>query len=129
MSRLCFRFTNDTFGKVRLQTNASKNADFLNYIRQQTRKKHLCRIIRHLNPFMNSNNCNFTFKISDKTMLCGWSFLPEWLPNACPTEDKGTGLHWLWPLKEKSKITYPGLRFNASCGFPLENKRLNGSRI
>ena len=58
------------------KTNAATSADFLNYVGQQTKKNTFTGIIGHLNPFVNANNCNFTLKISDKTMLCGWSFLP-----------------------------------------------------
>ena len=69
-------YSHQKFGQVRLPTNAARNADFLNYIGQQTCKNTFAGIIGHLNLFVNSNNCNFTFKITDKTMLCGWSFLP-----------------------------------------------------
>ena len=69
---------------VRLQTNAATNADFLNYIGQQTRKNTFARIIEHLNPFVNANNFNFTFEISDKTMLCGWSYFKVMAAHAMP---------------------------------------------
>ena len=87
MSQPFFRFTNDTlekvllmnsrharrgemrprlyyghpkFGQVRLPTNTATNADFLNYIGQQTCYNTFAGINRHLNLFVNSNNCNFT---------------------------------------------------------------------
>ena len=44
------------FGQVRLPTNA---AMFLNYIGQQTCQDTFAQINGHLNPFVNSNNCNF----------------------------------------------------------------------
>ena len=63
-------------GLVILQTNASTNADFLNYIGQQARKNHLCRD----DWTFELNYCNFTFKISDKTTFAGGLFYR----NGCP---------------------------------------------
>ena len=54
-------YSHPKFGQVRLPTNAATNADFLNHIGQQTCYTTFARINGHLNLFVNSNNCNFTF--------------------------------------------------------------------
>ena len=53
-------YSHPKFGQVRLPTNAATNADFLHYIGQQTCKNTYAQINGHLDPFVNSNNCNFT---------------------------------------------------------------------
>ena len=75
--------------------NAATYADFLNYIGQQTRKNTFAWIIGHLNPFVNSNNCNFPFQISDVMRVVFFYH------NGCPmpvrpTQDESTSLSNCW---------------------------------
>ena len=46
--------------QVRLQTNAATKPDFHNQFGLQTCYTTFAEINGHLNPFVNSNNCNFT---------------------------------------------------------------------
>ena len=73
-------YSHPQFGKVRLPTKAAKNTDFLNYIGQQTCENTFAWINGLLNPFVSSNNCNFTFKITDKKRYARGLFYR----NGCP---------------------------------------------
>ena len=90
--RLQLYYGHPKFGQVRLPSNAAMNADFLNYIGLQICFNTIAQINGHLNPFVHSNNCNFTFI---KQCYAGGVFCR----NGCPmgpcyqlTEDEGTSL-------------------------------------
>ena len=73
------KFTVPPFQNTLLVENLSSSPPGNHYLKEQTFlliKKSFADPLTLSRPFVNSNNCKVTFKITDKVMLCGWCFLP-----------------------------------------------------